>query len=286
LPVRAPFMMDIFPTVPVNLEFVKYMDQATVVRDANNVAGIAPSTSTTALTWIERNIQITKVRDFIYLNIDMLSDYDFVLGELQRLINSSVILKADNGLLKDDGVYPNLHSVNEKASEFDATNTLGGTITAWAGTVQSPNIFDLSIAMASQIIALGKDNAYMPDTILWNTIDKYKSMLVKDKYDNYLLPPFVVKVGNTEYAIDNMKVRANPNVPANSMYVFDSTKGTIYMRKGVGLEMAYNNKDQFEYEVATMKGYLRMNLLIRNVDANAFMKCSDVQAAITALATA
>jgi hypothetical protein len=58
------------------------------------------------------------------------------------------------------------------------------------------------------------------------------------------------------------------------------------MRKGVGLEMAYNNKDQFEYEVATMKGYLRMNLLIRNVDANAFMKCSDVQAAITALATA
>jgi hypothetical protein len=287
LPVRAPFMLDIFPTVPLgSLEFIKYMDQATIVRDAKNVAGIAISTTTTAVTWIERNIQITKVRDFIYLNIDMLSDYDFVLGELQRLINSSVILKADNGLLLDNGVYPNLHSVTEKASEFSAANTLGGTITPWAGTVQAPNIFDLAIAMASQIIALGKDSAYMPDTILWNTIDKYKSMLVKDKFNNYLLPPFVVKVGNTEYSIDNMKVRSNPNVPTNSMFVFDSSKGTIYMRKGVGLEMAYNNNNDFEHEVATMKGYMRLNLLIRNVDANAFMKCSDVATALLALAQA
>jgi HK97 family phage major capsid protein len=259
------------------------MDQETIVRDAKNVAGIAASTHTTALTWKERNIQITKVRDFIYLNIDMLSDYDFVLGELQRLISSSVILKADNGLLLDDGTYPNLHSINEKSSEFSAANTLSGTIEAWSGKVQDPNIFDLAIAMASQIIAAGKDNNFMPDTILWNTIDKYKSMLVKDKNGQYLLPPFVVKVGNTEYTIDNMKVRSNPNVPANTMYVFDSTKGTIYMRKGIGLEMAYNNKDQFETETATMKGYLRMNLLIRNVDANAFMKCTDVATALTAI---
>lgn len=283
LPVRKPFMMDIFPVVTTNLEFIKYIDQESITRNAKNVAGIATSIHTTAVTWKERNIQITKVRDFIYLNIDMLSDYDFVLGELQKLVGSSVTLKVDNGLLLDDGVYPNLHSVDEKASEFDHSNTLGGTIEAWTGKVEKANIFDVAVAMASQIVALGKENNYMPDTILWNTLDKYKSMLVKDDNGQYLLPPFVVKVGNNEWTIDNMKVRTNPNVPANTMYVFDSTKGTIYQNKGIGLEMAYNNKDQFEYEVATMKAYTRLNLLIRNVDANAFMVCSDIAAAITAI---
>jgi hypothetical protein len=81
-----------------------------------------------------------------------------------------------------------------------------------------------------------------------------------------------------------MKVRSNPNVPANTMYMFDSTKGTIYMRKGMGLEMAYNNNDDFEHEVVTMKAYMRLNFLVRNVDKNAFMKCSDVAAALTAIA--
>ncbi len=288
LPVRAPFMLDIFTTVPLgSLEFIKFMDQTTITRNAQNVAGIATSNSTTNVTWQEYNIQITKVRDFIYLNIDMLSDYDFVLGELQRLINSSVILKADNGLLLDNGVYPNLHSVNEKSSEFSAANTLGGTITAFAGTVQSPNFYDLAVCMASQIVALGQDKSYMPDTILLNTVDEFKQLLVKDNLNQYLLPPFVVRnADGTEIKIKGMKVRSNPNVPANTCYVFDSSKGTIYMRKGFGLEMAYNNNNDFEHEVATMKGYMRLNLLIRNVDANAFMKCSNITAALATLATA
>ena len=283
LPVRQPFLFDIFRVVPTNMEYVKYIDQESVVRDAKNVAGIATSTHNTKLTWKERSIQITKVRDFIHMSQDMLEDYDFVQAEINNLVNSSIVLKVDDNLLNNDGVNPNMHSITEYASEFDATNTIGGTITAWAGKVQNPNIFDLVIAMASQIIALGKDSAYMPDTILMNTVDKYRNMLVKDKNDNYLLPPFVVVVNNKELTIDGMRVRSNPNVPANSIYMFDSTKGTIYMRKGLVMEMSYENRDNFEHEVVTLKGYLRMNFLVRNVDQNAFMKCSDVTAGIAAL---
>ncbi|MBS1988748.1 phage major capsid protein [Candidatus Dependentiae bacterium] len=283
IPVRQAAIEPLFPVVNTSKEFIKYMDQESVVRDAKNVAGCAASNHNTKLEWKERNIQITKVRDFLDICQDMMDDYDFVEGEVRNLIDSSVTLKVDAGLLTDDGVYPNLHSVDEAASEFDAANTLGNTIDPWAGSVQEPNMFDLVVAMASQIIALGQDNSYMPNVVLWNTIDKYKNMLVKDKNNQYLLPPFVVKVGNTEYTIDNMRVVTSPIVPANSCYVFDSTKATLYNRRGITIELSYENNDNFETETVTMKAYRRMNLLIRNVNKNAFMKCSDVAAALVAL---
>jgi hypothetical protein len=285
-PVRAPFMEDLFPVVNTTKEYIKYLDQETVVRDAKNVASAAASTHTTKLTWKERSIQIAAVRDLINVPIDMIEDYDFVEGEVRNLIDSSVQLKIDNDLLKGDGVHPNLHSVDEIASEFDATNTLGGTIEAWTGKVQAPNFFDLAVAMASQIIAMGKENAFMPNVILVNTIDKFQNMLIKDANDNYIMPPFVVRQNNKEYTVDGMVVRSNPNVDPNSMYVFDSTKATLYNRKGVTVEMSYENATNFETETVTLKAYRRLNLLIRNVNANAFMKCSDVDAALSAISSA
>lgn len=283
IPVRKPFMEDLFPVVNCNSEFIRYMDQESVVRDAKNVATAAASTHTTKLTWKERNIQITNVRDMIDVPVNMLDDYEFVEGEVKNLIDSSVALKVDNDLLTGDGAHPNLHSVDEAASEFDASNTLGATIEAWTGKVQEPTIFDLVIAMTSQIIALGKDGSFLPNVVLFNTIDRYKSMLLKDDNNNYILPPFVARMGNKEYNIDGMIVRSNPNVPANSCRVFDSSKGTIYSRKGVVIEMSYENATNFETETVTLKAYRRLNFLIRNVNKNAFMKCTDIEAALLAL---
>lgn len=283
IPVRKPFMIDLFTTINVELEFIKYIDQETVVRDAQFVNTAAISNHTTKLTWKERNIQVTNIRDLIDVPINMLDDYDFVQGEVERLLNTNVALKKDNGLLTGTGANPDLHSVGEKASEFDAANTLGGTITPFAGTVQAPNIFDLVIAMSAQVIALGQDGSFMPNVVLFNTIDRYKSMLIKDENNNYILPPFVARVNGNEYTIDGMVVRSNPAVPANSCWVFDSTKGTIYQRKGAVLEISYENNKNFETEVATMKVYERLNFLIRNVDANAFMKCTDVATALIAI---
>lgn len=284
LPVRQPFMFDLFPVVSTTMEFVKYIDQESVTRDAKNCADITPITTTTALAWKERSIQITKVKDFIYISLDMMADYDFVAGELTNLVNSSVMLKADNSLLKGTGTNPDWHSVDEIASEFDASNTLSGTITSFEGTIVNPSLMDLCIVMAAQIVSLGKDNAFNPNVVLWNSIDKYKSMLIKDPTTGqYITPPFVMLVNNKPMQIDSMQVRTNPNVDANTCYVMDSTKGTIYMRKGIGMEMAYEDGTNFQTETVTMKAYMRGNLLIRNVHQNAFMKCSDVTAALAAL---
>lgn len=283
LPVRKPVIASLFPTVNVNMEYVKYRDQKTVVRDAKNVAGCATSTHNTKIVWKEYSIQIQKVRDFVDICFDMMEDYDFVEGEIRNLLDTSVNLKVDSQLLLGDGEAPNLNSIDLAASEFDASNTLTDTITPWANTVKDPNLYDVVIAMASQIVSLGQDNMYIPDTVLVNTVDQFKNMVLKTEEGQYLTVPFVGMVNNKMATIDSMRVVTSPLIPANTCYVFDSTKGTVYNRRGITIEMAFENNDNFETETVTMKAYRRLNLLIRNVNANAFMKCSDVTAAIAAL---
>ncbi len=49
------------------------------------------------------------------------------------------------------------------------------------------------------------------------------------------------------------------------------------------LELAFQNKDNWEKEIADLKGFIRINFWVPNNWANAFMKCSDVATAIAAI---
>jgi hypothetical protein len=57
----------------------------------------------------------------------------------------------------------------------------------------------------------------------------------------------------------------------------------VYSRKGVTVDFSFENTDNFEKELVTVKAYERLNFRVRNVDANAFMHVADVAAAITAI---
>lgn len=80
-----------------------------------------------------------------------------------------------------------------------------------------------------------------------------------------------------------MRVIANQLVPADEMYIFDSTKGTIFQRRGATVEMAFENRENFEKELVTVKAYERLNFRVRNVDANAFLHVPSIAAAVAAI---
>jgi len=83
--------------------------------------------------------------------------------------------------------------------------------------------------------------------------------------------------------IDGMLIMDNPLIGDNEAYVFDSTKATVYSRPGVGVELAYENRDNFEVETVTVKVYERLNMLVRTVDKNAFLYISDIQQDIASI---
>ena len=269
---RQALMKSLFPVQPISTEYLKYNDQETVVRDAKNVAGCAASTHNSKITWQVRTLQITKVRDYVDVCVDMMEDYDFVEGEIRNLVSTDVALKVDSQLLLGTGVYPETNSVSAVASTFAAGS--------YALAIQDATLIDLIKVGAAQISDFGQNNKFMANTVLLNPVDAMKMQLLKNADGNYMVPNWITSDGVN---IGAMRVIANQLVPVNEAYIFDSSKGTIFQRRGATVELAFENRENFEKELVTVKAYERLNFRVRNVDANAFMHIADIAAAIAAI---
>lgn len=275
-PTRAIRIVDLFRRVPVSTEYVKYREQNTVTRDGSVVVACATSTSETKLTWINRTVQIQKIRDFVDVCIDMMDDYSFVASQVEDLVNSSVKLKEESEILLGTG---NILSVDAIASVFDPSNVLAD----YSGAFQSATLAELTAAMKAQIYTFGQENAWDADTIVMNYNDMIKFMHQKNTEGDYLLPNFVMQGGGI---LNGMKIVTSPLVPANSLYVFDSSKGQILDRQGASLELSYENNDNFEHEIVTLKVVERLQFHVSEIEKDAFMKCSDIATALNAITVA
>lgn len=286
IPVRRPFMREQFKNVSSGTEYIKYLDQATIVRDAQNASLCGAITTTSKVTFIVRQLFVDKVKDMTNVCLDMLSDFGFVQGQINDLLNSSLQLKIDHDLLLGNGASPILHGVDEVASTFNAAS-VGAN---YANLIPFAQIIDLIAVCGAQIRAFGQQNMWNPNIVNLNPKDHQMIKFLKDGFGNYVKNPALVSSlfqdNMGRLFIDGMLLVANPLVPENELYIYDSSKGTVYSRPGVGIEFAYENKDNFETDTVTLKVYERLNLLIRNVDANAFMHVPDIQAAIAAITLA
>lgn len=286
LPVRRPFMRELIKNVTTATEYIKYIDQATIVRDAQNAALCAAITTTTKETFAVNTLQILKVKDMINICLDMMNDYSFVQGETQNLLNSSMALKIDNDLVLGTGISPILNGIVKYASTFSA-NGGGFSGADYTGAVPNAQLIDLISVCGAQIRAFGYENMYAPDTVLLNPRDLQALKYLKDNMNNYIknsqLFSTMFQDRNGRYYIDGMLLVPNPLIPQNELYIFDSQKATLYSKPGIGIEFAYENGTNFETDTVTLKVYERLNMLVRNVDANAFMHVADIAAAIDAI---
>ena len=272
-PVRATRIIDLFRRVNVSTEYIKYREQNAVTRDASVVVACATSTSNTKTTWVNRTVQIQKIRDFVDICIDMIDDYSFVASEVEQLVNESVKLKEEAEILLGSG---NILSIDAIASEFDAANVLA----PFTGAFQSATLAELTAAMKAQIFTFGQENSWDADTIVMNYNDFVKFMHQKNSENDYLLPNFVMQ---GDGILNGMKIVTSPLVTANSLYVFDSSKGEILDRQGATLEMSYENNDNFEHEIVTLKVVERLQFHVAQINQDAFMKCTNISTALTAI---
>jgi hypothetical protein len=210
----------------------------------------------------------------------MLFDYDFVDAEIRNLIESSVQLKVDNNLLLSNGVAPNPNSIDSVSATFAAG--------AYALLVKTPTIIDLIVVVGAQIKALGQENFWTADTCYINPVDLTLLKLLKDQDENFIkgnsIAPSIIMDRAGNIVVDGtIDLIPNPNVPAGEMYVFDSTQAQIYQAKTATIEMSFENATNFETETVTIKAYERLNMLVRNVNANAFIHVPNITTAIAAI---
>ena len=277
-PKKNTVFLNLFSRISFNGEFYKYAEQETVVRDASNVAVCSDVTSTTTETIKTQNITTKKVKDTLKFCSDYANDYPFVEGRLRTLINDSVLFRLDQQILLGTGAGNELSSIDSYSSEFSAANV----VAPMSNEIKDANLIDLIGAMQTQIAVLGKENAYRPDTVVVNIADWFKLVnSYKDADNNYM--DYRIVTINGMPSVNGMRVITSPEVASNTCYVFDSSKGQLLVNQSFQTSMAFENDTDWENDLVAMKASIRANLLVENNHLNAFMKCSDVGLAITAI---
>jgi hypothetical protein len=162
IPYQGVYMEDTFLSGTANTEYVKEVEQKTVLRDAKNVAACATSTHNTKVTFDVVDLQMKKLRDFTHVCIDMMDDYSFVDTQIRKLINTSLQLKKDYDLLLGDGTGANINGVDSYASTFSATATGAN----YAGKVAHAQVIDLLVVAGAQIKAFGAQTSLCLTTFI------------------------------------------------------------------------------------------------------------------------
>ena len=277
-PVRRTVIMDLFRRKAVGTEYLHYWEENVVTRDAKNVVACATSTHTTKKTWAKRTVELCKIRDMVDICIDMLEDYAFVESEMRQLVEESIKLKAEYDLLLETGTAAtDMLSLTTVASVFNPSNALA----VYANKFQAPTIGDLTAAMKGQIYTFGAENQFMANVVLMNYNDVVTYLHAKDANNAYLFPNFVS--GSTN-VVNGMTIVTSPLVAQNTLFVFDSTKGSILDRKQLTITASFENNDNIEHEIVTFVGHERLQFHVRNIDRDAFLKCTDIEAALVAIA--
>ena len=274
IPFRRRFLEDVFVGVPVgdgNGNNLVYTDQANVTRAANNIAECAAYPTLSDIDWIEKSCKIEKIGDSIKVCIESMDDFDFVEGEIRNLLLTAVDQRVDSQLLLGDGVTPNIKGISLSASTFAAGD--------FALDIPKPSMFDLIDVVQSQIATVGL-GMYAANVALVNPVDLTKLRATKDDNGQWISAPYSSDGGLT---VAGVTLIENTLVPQNEMYVFDSSKATIHNRKTLSINMAFENEDDFNKDLVTIKASRRLALLIRDVWANAFTHVPDITVAITAI---
>lgn len=268
-----PYLRNLFQVVTLGGNShgsVKWYEQLAVTNNATETAG-DPRTPGTAsnLTWVEKSISGKRLFDWLKIGMDSLKDVDFVLGEIQRLVERNMRLKENAALLSGDGTGNNIKGILAYAKEFVTTGI----------SIKEANLVDLAGKIVTQIDTdlLG---AAMPNYVIANRNDTDKVRYKKTGQGAYLFPQWVMGSGVNN--IGSMTVVENPLVPANTLLAGDFSLATLYVWDDLVIEIAQIEDDK-KTGMTTIMAYTRENLRVQDVDKNAFVKVSAIGTAITAI---
>jgi hypothetical protein len=278
LPHKGLVFENLWPTVTLSEADLKesngviyYMDQLAKTR---NAAPVAEGTTKpeAAITFIDKIAKLEVIANHIPVTKQAYRHLGFMAGEVDTLLRENLALTRDTQLYRGNGTSPNLKGVVTSASALVLAN-----LPSYQKLIEA-NLYDL-IANLVVYISNNKKSKYRANVVTMNPADVLKYKLAKAVDGHYILPPFV---SADAMRIDNVQVVESSEVDVNTLVIGDFTKGRIYRSESVNITMGLIS-NQFIENKWTILAEEEMMLLIRDVDADAYVKVTDIDAAINAL---
>jgi HK97 family phage major capsid protein len=265
-----PFMADMFPTVVLgsnNGGFVRWSEQLAVTNNAGSIAEATAPTTQSNLTWVEKSIEGRRLSDFIKIGLDQINDVDYVLGEVQALVNKNMKIKENTSLISGTGLVNEIAGIEYYATPF---------VTAGVSKVVVPNLVDLvnKIGLQIQIDMLG--GAY-PTNFVASPIDIQPLKEAKDTMGRYIFEAWAL--GATP-SFGGVSYVSNPLATADTLIVGDFNMATLFVFDDLLIEMVRTSDDEIK-RMVTIFAYKRENLRVKDVDKKAFVKVDSVATALS-----
>jgi HK97 family phage major capsid protein len=201
-----------------------------------------------------------KVADTIKISNEMLEDIDWLTGEVEELARRLVNEKIAENILSGNGADPNLLGI---------TNQVGGYVTPeFSGQVENANIYDVLLAVATQIWGLGYKGRLL---VHMNSFEIAKMKMIKDKNANYM------SAGNI---LENIDIVPDPDLDSGEFIIGDFNRVKVHVFKELTLEWGYGIiKDpdtndvlsDWEANFITLRCEARLGMYIKENDKAAFV---------------
>lgn len=270
LGVKKRSLYDVLPKVTLgqgnHQGLVRYVDwdEDTIARAASVVAegGTYPE-STAKFKGYSK--ELVKIGDSLPVSEEFGEDEVAAAAELEMFLDTNVKTKVDNELINGAGTAGNIEGILAAAPAYVPS----------ASGITAANIYDLVKKVRTDIV-FNRGSKYNPDMVLMNANTMDELHLTKDANENYIFPD--------ASGIGSMLIIEDNNLADNVLVVGDRRFARIYEMSGVVLSRGLKG-DQFVEDMETIKARTRLLLLIRNVDKTGFRKVTDIDAALTTLAT-
>jgi len=270
----VPFLRDLFQVVQLGADShdtVSWFEQSSVTNGAKNVAeNRTETTSTTDITWVQKNLNGRRINDWVKISLDRLKDVQFVAGEVQRLVERNMRLKENSQLLNGTGLGNEVAGILTYATEFDTTDI----------SIDDANVVDLIGKIKTQIVTdtLG---AATPTTAVTNRMVTDLLRYKKDSQGRYVFDGLAT---GTDVNIGGMNVVENPLMTDNTLLAGDFSLATLYVWDDLMIEIVQIGNDKIDGKT-TIMAYMRENLRVQDVDKKAFVYVSDVATTLSTITT-
>lgn len=268
----TPYLRDLLQVVSVGSNTqgtVRWFEQTAVTNNAATTGEDRTHGSQSNLTWAEKTLSGKRIVDYIKVGVDQIKDVDFVMGEVQQLINKNMRLKENDQLLNGDGLTNNIAGLLTYATAFNSAS---------APKVINPNLLDLTGLCVTQIENDMLGGA-MPNYVIANRKDVDGVRYAKTTDGDYVFPQFVAANMNS---LAGVPLVENPLVTADTMVVGDFNLATLYVWDDLVIEMYFEGTDKRD-GLITIGAYMRENLRVKDVDKKAFVKVASIATELEAI---
>ncbi len=256
-PDRIPMLLDLISRGNTGSDTITWVERSARTASAAAVAeGAAYAQSD--MTYIQRSLAVERVGHYIKVQNRSLDDWDYLLSEINLELFTGLERILESYVYSGTGSTPQLQGIT------DTGIAASYALAALNGTIVTPNQFDVLRAAYAQLMAA----EYRPTAILINPVDGAAMDMPKNVDGTYLLPPFIA--ADRTY-VKGIPIYESNLVTAGDFLIGDFSKDTLFMRKGITIQIFDQNENDVLYDRKTITAHVRAANRIKQPDYNAFV---------------